>query len=109
MAATPEMKQGDLRPRYRVQLTSDGNPVDLTTATGVRFLMKVGTTGALLVDGVATIVDAATGIVEYAWVAGDTDVSGTYNIEFEVNWGGEKQTFPSSGYFTLTINDDLDP
>lgn len=101
------IKKGDRRPRYRVQLTANGSPVDLTGATAIRFLMKSGVTGALKIDGVATVVDAATGIIEYPWAAGDTDTSGTFNIEFEVNWAGEKQTFPSSGYFTCTINDDL--
>jgi hypothetical protein len=102
-----EIKKGDRRPRYRVQLTANGTPVDLTGATGVRFLMKAGTTGTAKVDAAASVVDAATGIVEYAWALADTDTAGPFNVEFEVNWSGEKQTFPSSGYFTITINEDL--
>jgi hypothetical protein len=99
------IKRNDRRPRYRVNLTSDGVAVNLTTATGVKFLMKQGTT--LKVDGAAVVVDPLTGLVEYVWAAGDTDTAGEYNVEFEVDWGGEKQTFPSVGYFTCTIETDL--
>jgi hypothetical protein len=102
------MKKGDRRPRYRVALTVGGTAVDLTGATGVRFIMKsTPASGTTKVDAAATVVTAATGIVEYAWGATDTDTAGDYVIEFEVNWSGEKQTFPSTGYFTLTIESDL--
>jgi hypothetical protein len=100
-----EIKRGDRRPRYRVQLTSDGDPVDLTGVTSVRFIMKTGST--IKVDEAADIITAASGIVEYAWAAGDTDTSGDYNVEIELDWSGEKQTFPNSGYFTAKVNEDL--
>lgn len=101
-----EIKRNDRRPRFRVQLTANETPVDLTGATAVVFNMKTGTT--LVVNkGAMTIIDAATGVVEYAWDADDTTTSGDYNAEVEVNWGGEFQTFPSSGYFAIKINDDL--
>lgn len=102
-----QMKRNDRRPRYRVQLTSNGVPVDLTGAASVKFIMKQNNT--IKVNKAAmTIVTAATGIVEYAWAAGDTDTSGDYNVEVEVDWGSSVfQTFPSSGYFTCSISDDL--
>lgn len=102
-----EIKKGDRRPRYRVGLTANGGPVDLTGATAVRFMMKLGVSGTLKIDAPAIIVDAETGVVEYHWAVDDTDTAGTFNIEFEVDWSGEKQTFPSTGYFTATINEDL--
>lgn len=107
-----EIKRGDRRPYFRVLLTQTdpGNPlntvpVDLTSAAGVKFLLKQ--TSTLKVTAPAVFVDQAAGIVEYRWAAGDTDTPGTYNAEFEVDWGGEPQTFPASGYFTCIINDDL--
>lgn len=99
------IKRNDRRPRYRVNLTTDGTPADLSAATSVKFLMKQGST--LKVSQPATIVDPLTGLVEYAWAAGDTDTPGEYNVEFEVSWGLETQTFPSVGYFTCTIESDL--
>lgn len=104
-----EIKRNDRRPRFRVQLTSNGSPVDLTAAAAARFIMKLGTT--LKVNRAAMdFVDRTSGIVEYAWQQLDTDTSGVYQVEVEVDWGGapaEYQTFPSTGYFSVTINDDL--
>jgi len=104
-----EIKRNDRRPRWRVQLTANGSPANLTGATGTVFTMVDGTVGTPKVDkGTMTVIDAVTGVVEYPWAAGDTDTSGEYNVEVEVDWGGgETQTFPSVGYFTITIEDDL--
>lgn len=102
-----EIKRNDLRPRWRVQLTAVGEPVDLTAASAARFTMKTGTTLKVNKEDMV-FVDRLTGVIEYVWVVGDTDVSGTYNVEVEIDWGGgEIQSFPSKGYFTITIEDDL--
>lgn len=110
-----QIKRNDRRPYFRVQLkqtdplSSTGAliPADITGAVGVKFLMK-GTAGALKVNTAGFIISPATGVVEYRWGATDTDTSGSFNMEVEIDWGGgEKQTFPSSGYFAVTIVDDL--
>lgn len=102
-----EIKRNDRRPRWRVQLLANGSPLDLTSALSARFIMKTGVSIKINRQAMSFI-DRANGIVEYAWAAGDTDTSGTYNAEVEVDWGGsEFQTFPSTGYFTITISDDL--
>lgn len=105
------MKRGDTRPVFRSQLTQPSvadpavfEPVDLTGAT-VKFLMKKDST--LKVNAVATLVDAAAGQVSYTWDTLDTDTSGTFNVEWEVSWGVNKQTFPNDSYLTVTIIDDL--
>lgn len=104
-----EMKRNDLRPYFRVQLKQNGEPADLTGAVAARFIMKEGAT--LKVDREAMVfVDEPTGVVEYHWALGDTDTTGDYNVEIEIDWGGappEYQTFPSTGYFTVSISDDL--
>jgi hypothetical protein len=103
-----EIKRNDRRPRWRVQLKANGTPVDLTGAAAVRFTMKVGTTTPKVNKQPMTIITPETGIVEYAWGAADTDTANTFNAEVEVDWGGsELQSFPSTGYFTIKINDDL--
>ncbi len=104
-----EIKRYDRRPYFRVQLTENSNPADLTSAVAARMIMKTGST--LKINKVAmAFIDRPTGVVQYAWGATDTDTTGTFNVEVEVDWGGapaELQTFPSTGYFTVTINDDL--
>jgi hypothetical protein len=106
------IKRHDRRPRYRVKLTqSDPStgiqvPVDLSGASSVRFIMT-GKSGVVVVNSAADFVDPVNGIVEYAWADGDTATAGDFNVEFEVMWGDEPQTFPSYGYFTCKIVNDL--
>ncbi len=102
-----EIKRGDRRPRWRVALKADGVAVDLTAAVSYKFTMKMG--GTVKVNKATMIVVvAASGIIEYAWGATDTDTAGTYDAEVEVDWGSsEVQSFPSTGYFTIQINEDL--
>ncbi len=59
------------------------------------------------VKDTCTVTDAVDGRVTYLWQAGDTDTSGTYNIEFEIEWGTEIQTVPNDSYITIKIVDDL--
>jgi hypothetical protein len=74
----------------------------------VKFLMKPTTGGSLVVNDPGVFIDRTNGIVEYQWAAGDTDTSNAnYQMEVEVDWSGEKQTFPSTGYFPVSITDDL--
>lgn len=104
-----EIKRNDRRPYFRVALTQNGSAADLTTAVAARFIMKTGST-IKVNRATMTFIDKPGGIVQYAWAATDTDTSGDYNCEVEIDWGGspaELQTFPSKGYFTVTITDDL--
>jgi hypothetical protein len=107
------IKRHDLRPRYRVQLTSSEAstgvqvPVDLTDATSVRFIMTGTKATTPKVDSSGDFVDRANGVVEYHWSAGDTDTAGDYYVEIEISWSGEPQTFPSVGFFKCKIVSDL--
>lgn len=101
-----EIKRNDRRPYFRVALTQNGDPADLTAAVSAALIMK-SASGIKVNKGPMTFVDRPNGIVQYAWGATDTDTSGEYNVEVEIDWGGELQTFPSVGYFTVSISDDL--
>jgi hypothetical protein len=70
---------------------------DLTTATGVKFIMKADQGNTIKVNAAATIVTPRPGVVRYDWLAADTDVAGSYQAEWEVTWaGGKTQTFPDA-------------
>jgi hypothetical protein len=103
------LKKDDLLPNVRATLTdNEGNAVDLTLATSVRFIMKSPSSDTAKVDAVGTIVTPGSGVVQYTWSGTDTNTSGTYNAEFEVNWGsGVYQTFPANGYLEVEIINDL--
>ena len=89
--ATFTIKRGDTAPALRYALLPE--TVDLTGASVV-FNMR-----GRIARASAAIITASPPVVEYAWAAGDTDVSGTRPAEFEV-------TFPGGGVETYRNCDD---
>lgn len=105
-------KQNDRLPDYTATLmqglgTLDESPIDLTAASGVKFLMRRTTTGTVKVNAAATIVVAAAGTVSYAWAAADLDTVGDYYVEWEITYGTRTLTVPASGYDTVRVVDDI--
>ena len=83
-----ELKQGDLAPKLQLDLNAD-----LTGATVVAKIRRLHQSTVL--SKTLTVTDAAQGLCEYQWVAGDTDVQGTYLIEVLVTFSGSiPQRFP---------------
>lgn len=103
------LKQGDLEPPVLFTLlTSAGVPVNVTTATSIKFAMAPVATRVELFSRNATVVSAALGQLSYIWQLGDTLIAGVYYGEFAVEWPGPRdQTFPSSGYLTISIEPKL--
>ena len=84
-----------------------GDAVDLTGATCQFHMRPLGST-TITVDASAQIVTEATGIVQYNWIAADTDTVGSYQAEFEVTYSdGTIETFPNNGYIRVEITDDI--
>lgn len=119
MAAVPvpnfQIKRGDTAPVLIVTLNDRlGVAVDLSTATGVVFVMRstlAATNTVPLVTGSCVVSDQTTsaGQVTYSWVAGDTNHAGAFLGEFVVTWAtGREQTFPTVGYITIQVVDDLE-
>lgn len=102
------VKQGDRSPSIAFQLL-DGNGVAINLAAAtVSFIMWAPGAAAAKVNAAATITDAPTGKVSYAWAAVDTDTPGDYMAEWEVTFsGGYKETFPNSGWLKVRILDDI--
>lgn len=102
------LKRGDTLPVLQAQLLdSEGNPVNLTTAEQVRFLM-IDRKGNPVVDAPAFIVNAEEGFVQFFWRPEDTSQVGSFNAEFEVTFDdGSILTFPNDRYFTIQIFPDL--
>ncbi len=103
------IKTNDTSPKLAVTLEDAlGNPVGLA-GCAARFHMKAFGASSLKVDALADIYDEDSGIVDYAWQAGDTDTAGTYYGEIEVTYADNTvETFPNNGYFTIIITQDLD-
>jgi hypothetical protein len=103
------IKTNDTSPKLAVTLEDAlGNAIGLAGCSA-RFHMKAFGASLLKIDAVASIEDAALGIVEYAWTGTDTDTAGTYYGEIEVTYADNTvETFPNNGYFTIIIKEDLD-
>lgn len=107
------IRAGDTSPAVAATLSVEsGDPIDLTgvsDAGEVRFQMApVGRTGReVTVDAPATVVDAATGAVEYNWQPGDIASSGTYYAVFRVTYpDGTVESFPNDdGGFEVAITE----
>ena len=102
------IKQNDTSPPIRATLKDgDSVAIDLTGAS-VRFHMRSISGGAAVVDADATIINAAGGIVQYNWIADDTNTIGSYQAEFEVTYADSKiETFPNDGYVRIEVIDDI--
>lgn len=109
MAASFTIKKNDRLPAIEaICKDSDGNPVDLTSATAAKFIMKAAASGTAKVNATATITSPTAGLVRYDWAASDTDTSGTYNAEFEITFPTSlPMTFPNSEYIVINVVSDL--
>ena len=102
-------KKGDTGEPYQGTVEDSDGAVDLSVSDGVEFYMENAETGNLKVDGgTMTITDAANGKVEYAWTSSDVDTAGTFKAEVKVLFPDDNRTFPSNGYKSIKIEEDLE-
>lgn len=106
--ATFVIKQNDTSPSIEATLTDiNGSAVNIASSS-VRFHMKNMSNNTLTVDQAATIVNAASGIVRYAWQAEDTQKPGLYNCEFEVTYSDNSiETFPNDDKIIVSIESEI--
>lgn len=87
---------GDLEPDMEIDLTTNGQAVDLTGATALQlqWLRPDGT----IVDVALVAIDLTAGRVKRQWVAGDSAQAGTHYGRVIVTMSnGETETFPNDG------------
>jgi len=105
MATLYTIKQHDNYPPLVLTLTDQNGPINLSTATTVKLILKSGTTS---ITGNCVITTPTSGIVTYNWGGSDTAVVGTYDGEVEITWNtGKIETVPNDSYFSITVMADL--
>lgn len=108
MTSVFSIKRNDTSPAIsRTLLDSAGDAINLTGAT-VRFHLK-DKAGVVKVDAAAVIVgDPLLGVVQYDWIAADTDTAGNFKAEFEVTYADSTiETFPNNEHIEVVITEDL--
>lgn len=106
------IKQGDTQPSIEATLLSDGDPVNLEQAA-VLFDMD-HTSEDVRITGLCTVQDVD-GEVAYIWKDGDTDIEGTYEAEFLIDYTlpesvsefEKDETFPPERFLRIEINESL--
>lgn len=102
-------KRGDLAPPFVVDLTNNGDPIDLAQAVSIKVI--AWRNNVLLFSrnvSVPTGPEATAGTVTMQWQPSDVDTWADLYLEVEVTWAGSKpQTFPVDGYIVVHISPDL--
>ena len=103
--------QGDTLPPVRAILRdATGAPVDLSSATEVVFRLRHALHQTITATGAATI-DVGAGadgedVVEYSWVAGDTDQAGDHEPDWIITFAsGDQLTVPNDVSDIIRIKD----
>lgn len=102
------IKQNDTWPVLAFTLSDAAGTVDLTSATTIRLIMKLGSTTVIGVCDKDANQVTNRGKGTYTWIAADTATAGPFRAEFEITWSnGKVETFPNTGYKTIEIVGDL--
>lgn len=80
-----------------------GAAINLSGAS-VQFVME-DHYGTVKAQGAATVLDAAQGLVEYAWGATDTDTPGLYMARWVITIGGKSLSVPNDGDLLIEVYD----
>ena len=108
------IKQGDTSPALRVQLQNENEQsVDIRGYNRLSFYLKKEDSDTLKIDlddsdPKVIVEDPESGIVRYEWLRKDTNTTGVYKAEFEVEYAnGSIESFPNTGNITIYINEDI--
>lgn len=85
---------------------ANGDAVDLTNATDVKFWLKNAQTGEVKINGAAAdfLNPRTSGKVKYNWGATDLDTPGEWEAEFKLTWPTAlPQTTPNDGRILVTV------
>lgn len=109
-----DVKRGDVGVTFTDQLQAKNAagtlvPFDLTGGTLLFLMRDVKNSGTINVSGAGTIAAGTIGICSYLSASGDLAARADCRQEWEWTKGSQVLTFPSPGYNTIRIGEDLNP
>jgi len=105
-----QFKRGSTLPIYQVTLSRPDNPATPLVLTGaeVRLVARSKLSGATVIDEALEILDATTGLCQYVRDPDDFTEGDKCKAEIVVTFGnGAILILPTTGYYSLTIEDSL--
>ena len=103
-----KITQNDTVPLSTQLRWGNGDYVDLSAASSVKFLMMEWGSVTAIVSGDCTIVTANEGIVRYTWGIDETSTNGFYRVQWEITYtDGTTYTVPTDKHEYLLISGDL--
>ena len=105
-----QFKRGLTLPIYQVTLSRPDNPATPLVLTGaeVRLVARSKLSGATVIDEALEILDATAGLCQFSREVGDYLQGDRCKAEIIVTFGnGAVLILPTTGYYTLTIEDSL--
>jgi hypothetical protein len=105
-----QFKRGSTLPIYQITLYRPDSPTTPLVLTGaeVRLVAKSRLTGATVIDEALEILDATTGLCQFSREVGDYLQGDRCKAEIIVTFGnGAVLILPTTGYYSLTIEDSL--
>lgn len=104
-----QFKKGDTADPYTAVLEDVDGPVDLTGNSKIQLYMRNVKTGTKKIDGkTVDVVNASEGRIRYEWDSEDVDTAGVFEAEFVVEFTDGDETFPSDGFKSIKIGDDIE-
>ncbi len=103
-------KRGSTLPIYQVTLSRPDNPSTPLVLTGaaVRLVARSKLSGATVIDEALEILDATAGLCQFSREVGDYLQGDRCKAEIIVTFGnGAVLILPTTGYYSLTIEDSL--
>jgi hypothetical protein len=109
------IKRNDTLPALQISIATKGNlgqktGYNLSGVTGITFTMIDDCNNCKVNAQTAQIICSSGGTIQYNWQSGDTDESGVYQGEFELNYAdGSRMSIPPIGGIRVEIIKDLNP
>lgn len=107
------IKRNDTFPTLTINVKTRGEfnqviPYNLSAVTACTFSMSDLSGNLKISSSQATVLVASAGTIQYSWTTENTDTSGKYNGEFELEFtGGDIMSIPNLGYINIEIIDDI--